>query len=305
MKFNKFSIIQALAIVLMLGACADEPLPFETFEDLQKGAVSRLLADDGGSFFFTDPDNSAFSFTLEYFDEEDGANIASNEWFVRHRNNVTGTVSEEVMVASVSSFGANAKSGLPEATFNITMNESLAALGLTISDLNGGDDLIFDGYIVMIDGRRFGPDNTGSNLQGNNGFDGRFRFIKPLLCDSDLAGVYLATTTGTSTDGCCPDETTVETEITLTQTGDGQYTVSDWSGGLYFKWYEVYGISADTDLTQTLIDACGNITIAEFTEPFGETASATGSFDFETAVLTYQWVNGYGDQGVVILTPKG
>lgn len=304
MKFNKFSIITALALILIFGACADEPLPFETFEELQKGAVSRLLADDNGSFFFTNPDNSAFTFTLEYFDEANGANIASNEWFVRHRNNVTGEVSGASMVASVSNFGTNAKSGLPEATFNITMTESLNALNLTIDDLNGGDDLIFDGFIVMNDGRRFGPDNTGSNLQGNNGFDGRFRFIKPLLCDSDLGGIYLATTTGTSTDACCPDETTVEKEITLTQTGDGEYTISDWSGGLYLAWYEVFGITAETDMTETFIDACGNISIAEFTEPFGETASATGSLDFETGVVTYEWSNGFGDAGTVILTPQ-
>ena len=304
MKINKFSIITALATTLLIGACADEPLPFETFEELQKGAVSRLLTEDGGAFFFTDPDNSAFNFTLEYFDEANGANIAANEWFVRHRNNVTGTVSESAMVASVSSFGTNAKSGLPEASFSFSMNDALSALGLTIADVNGADDMIFDGFIVMNDGRRFGPDNTGSNLQGNNGFDGRFRFIKSLLCDSDIGGVYLATTTGTSTDPCCPDETTVEKEITLTQTGDGEYTISDWSGGLYFKWYEVYGITTDTDLTQTLIDACGTINIAEFTEPFGESTSGTGSFDFETGVVTYDWTNGYGDTGKVVLTPK-
>jgi len=129
---------------LLVVSCADEPLPFETFDELEKGAFSRLLSSDAGNFFFTDPGNSSFTFDVEYYGENNGADIASNEWFVYHRNNVTGDVSEPVLLEAVSSFGTNPESGLPSASFAFTMMDALSAMGKSIDDLNGGDDLIFD-----------------------------------------------------------------------------------------------------------------------------------------------------------------
>jgi len=296
-------------------SCADEPLPFDTFDQYEKGGFARQLSNDGGEYLFTDPDNSAFTFEVEYYSENNGGDVKAHEWFVYHRNNVTGDVSDPVLMESVSSgsFGTNANSGLPSHTFTFTMNDALAAMGKTIDDVNGGDDLIFDGEIVMNDDRRFGPDNSGASVQGGAGFDGVFRIIKPLLCPSNLGGTYTSTTTGTSTDGCCPDETTVESEVTLTETATGSYTINDWSADLYRVWYGPdggdYGIDQAYidagNMEATLIDACEIISSSLTEEPFGESLEITGMVvDPDAGIIEYSWSNGWGDQGTVKLTRK-
>jgi hypothetical protein len=125
-----------------------------------------------------------------------------------------------------------------------------------------------------------------------------------VVCASDLAGTYSAVTTGTSTDGCCPNVTTVMKDLVLTKTGDGKYTINDWSGGLYLEWYAVYGITPTTNLTKEVNDVCNKFIINGFTEPFGESASATGTIDPVAKTITYTWINGYGDKGTVVMTKK-
>ncbi len=126
-----------------------------------------------------------------------------------------------------------------------------------------------------------------------------------VTCPSELAGTYTSTTTGQSTDGCCPDVTTVEGEVTLTEVGDGVYTISDWSAGLYFTWYEVYGVTAayvsEGNLNTDLLDVCTNIS-ATFTEPFQTETVISGSVS--NGVITYTWTNGYDDTAEVVLTPQ-
>ena len=114
--------------------------------------------------------------------------------------------------------------------------------------------------------------------------------------------VYDVVSTGTSTDDCCPDETTVMSTVTLTGS-DGMYAISDWSGGLYFEWYAVYGMTADGsggDIT----DVCNAITLTTAEEPFGESLMGSGTVDPDTGVITFSWSNGWGDQGVTTMTPQ-
>jgi len=295
-------------------SCADEPLPFDTFEDYSKGGFARELTNDGGDYLFTDPDASSFSFGVEYFSENNGGDIKGHDWFVYHRNNVTGDVSAPVLMEGVTSgsFGTDAKSGLPTSSFTFSMNDALAAMGKTIDDVNGGDDIIFDGEIIMNDDRRFGPNNTGASVQGGAGFDGVFRIIKPLLCPSALAGTYTSTTTGMSTDGCCPGEVTTTSTVTLTETGTGTYTIDDFTGDLYRVWYGPdggdYGIDQDYidggGMNAVLIDACEIISSSTTTEPFGSELTLSGTVDPDAGVITYTWTNGFDDTAVVTLTKQ-
>ncbi len=320
MQKIKYSIY-SLFLVILAFSCADEPLPFDTFEDYAKGAFSRLLSTDNGTFFLTDPDNASFTFDVEYYSENNGAEVASHEWFVRHRNNVDGTVSEPALLATVQSsgFGTDAKSGLPTANFAFTLNESLTALGLTIDDLNGGDDMIYDGFVVMNDGRRFGPDNTGGSVQGGAGFDGIFRFIKPLLCPSELAGTYTAVATNTSQgagigwDDC--DGNIWEGELSIVSVGDGEYTVvtkngdqdafDDLSFGNFYACYEsdAQGSlpNANPDMrTLTFVDACNQLSFRG-TSQWGEVYQFT-EVTVDGSSLTLGWTNDYGEGGVTVIT---
>lgn len=296
-RIIRFNLIALL--VLALGSCNDVPLPYETFEDAEKGALARLLSTDGGSFKLTDVGNSSFSNTMEYIGD-----VASQEWYAKYTNNSVdpATTTSRVLVKTVSSFGTNAKSGLPEATVTITLQECLDALGLSASDVNGGDFIVVDADLITSSGTRFGASNSESSLYGA-GFDGFFSVSKALVCDSDLAGTYSAVTTGQSTDGCCPDETTVDWEITLTLDSGTDYVISDWTGGLYKTWYGVYGITPDFDMSTTITDAC-NAIVASFTEPFGTDTTITGSVDPATGIITFSFLTGYADVGTIVMTPK-
>ncbi len=317
---NIFYFVLSAFLVL---SCAKEPLPYETYENFKKGGFARLISTDGGSFFFTDPDNSSFNFEVEYYSEDNGSKIAAHEWFVRHRNNVTGTISEPSLLTRMekSSFGTNAKSGLPSASFSFNLSDALAAMNLTTADVNGGDDLIFDGVIVMDDGSRYGPDNTGNSVKGGAGFDGIFRFIKPLLCASNLAGVYDAATTvksvgaGIGWDDC--DGRTWTGQVEFVSSGDGEYTLysidpsgvrlNDPSMGAYTACYETtdQGSMANpqedpVDGNVELVDACNQLAYKGSSQ-WGEV------YTFNTLVvdgdkLTIGWQNDYGEAGETVLT---
>lgn len=291
-------IAYVLFITFFAFACTDEPLPYET----SKGAFARLTSTDEGTFSFTDTDNSSFTFDLEYYSENDGAEVASNEWFVSHRNNVTGDISAPVMISSMnsSSFGKNENSGLPSATFTFTMNDALTVMGLTIGDVNGRDDFIFDGFVIMNDGRKFGPGNTGGAIQGGAGFDSRFRFIKSLLCPSNLEGIF-----DYSTIAWC-DGTVVNGVVAWKNEGDGIYSLytsegeenADFAYGAYFACYPADATLPGTDLQ--VQDAC------EILKPIGLSRWGEVYKYNEVTVnginLTIDWENDYGEAGITTLT---
>lgn len=320
MQKLKYSLLSVLMMILAF-SCADEPLPFDTYDEYAKGGFSRLLSTDGGTFFFTDPDNSAFTFDVEYYSENNGGDVAGHEWSVRHRNNVSGDISAPAILANITSstFGTNAKSGLPSASFAFSMNDAMAALGKSIDDLNGGDDLIFDGVIIMNNGSRFGPDNTGGSVNGGAGFDGIFRFIKPLLCPSELQGVYTAVATNTSQgagigwDGCAG--VTWEGTLEIVALGDGEYTVEtiaatgdtldDMSFGNFYGCYEAdaQGSMPNSDpemLTLTFVDAC-NVLSFRGSSQWGEVYTFT-EITPDGSNLTLGWTNDYGEGGVTVIT---
>ena len=319
MQNLKYSIY-SLFLVLLAVSCADEPLPFDTFEDYAKGGFSRLLSTDNGSFFLTDPENASFTFDVEYFSENNGGDIAGHEWTVRHRNNVTGTTTAEAVVASIqsSSFGTDPKSGLPTASFTFTLTDALAALGITVDDLNGGDDMIFDGYVIMNDGRRFGPDNTDGSIQGGAGFDGVFRFIKSLLCPSELEGTYAAVATNTGQgagigwDDCAGN--TWEGELRFVSIGDGVYSIYTTNGDIeledmsFGNFYACYGSTSQGSMpnsdagspTLTLKDAC-NVLSFDGASQWSEVYTFN-EVTADGANLTIGWTNDYGEGGSTVIT---
>lgn len=332
MKFIKQIFLLAVCGLFVV-SCADEPLPFETFEEMQKGAFARKLTDDNGTYFFTDPDNSAFNFSVEFYDENNGGNVASHDWYVWHRNNVTGDVTTPVLMVSTpsSSFGTDATSGLPTASYSFSMNDALAALGLTIDDVNGGDDLIFDGHVVLNDGSSFGPDNIGPSMQGANGFDGVFRFQKPLLCVSELDGVYDFSTEVTGSTGNATWDGNVGAVVTgkirFEQAADGVYNIYtdpgdadgveffDLSMGAYFGgWgYDPTDAGNQGSMPNTAAGDEGNVQIVEACNKLSYSGASqwTESYSFNSvtvngSVLVIDWINDYGEGGIVTITrPDG
>jgi len=304
---KNLNIFLTLAFLLVFSAC-EKDRSFIEFKDLEYGAVPRLTDGVNGEFDFFNPTGSSIDFTVEFYDENQGKNVQSYAWTVAYINKTTNEVGAAANIGSFSASDFKPNDfGLPSIKIEFTFQQALDALGLTTADINGGDAIRFEATLTKTDGKVFTRNNTGPSVISNGpAFGAWFVFDQNIVCPSAIEGTYTSTATGTSTDGCCPDEITVTSEVTLTAKGSGVYTISDWSAGMYLEWYDVYGITAETDLSTGFIDACGKITVSDptYAEPFGETLAGSGAFDANTGVITYSWENGWGDKAVVILTPK-
>ena len=148
--------------------------------------------------------------------------------------------------------------------------------------------------------------NLGTGITGNSN-TGAFTVQRAtaILCPPEnISGSYtVISSTGTSTDGCCVGETTVSGNtvvVTAVAGSTTNFNFSDFSGGLYFEWYDVYGITSPDDSPGTMQFNCNEVTFVNTTEPFQTAVQGEGLYDASTGRITYTWLNGYGDQGTVV-----
>lgn len=278
---NNIALLLLVFGLFCFTSCEDE---FEKpFEQASLEAAHLELGSAEPAFFNKgDFANAASTFNVQAIG--DGGVTANSVDVIAYRKNaVTNAQEGPVSVGSLSSASGD---------FTVTLADLAAGFGLAEADINVGD--IFTFFFEM-------QTSAGTIVQGGPAGDRSISL--PVSCPSELAGTYNATATGTSTDVCCPDETTVTSVVTLTDNGGGVYTFSDFSGGLYFEWYDIYGIT-ETNSPADLLDVCNTISFVSTTEPFGETLTGSGSVDATTGVITYTWLTGYGDTGNVVLTPQ-
>lgn len=148
--------------------------------------------------------------------------------------------------------------------------------------------------------------NLATSIQGSSPANGAFtiQIMTSITCaPADISGTYLVVSaTGMSTDGCCPEETTVSgNTVTLTQASATTFTISDFSGGLYFEWYDVYGIPSPDASPGTFTYNCSEVNFTNTIEPFETVVAGGGPVDFDAGTIMYTWSNGYGDTGTVVL----
>ncbi|MBX2817662.1 MAG: hypothetical protein KTR24_16755 [Saprospiraceae bacterium] len=307
---NKFKSLVLVCATLFVFGCADEELkPIITFDDAGKGAYVALVESTGGDIMVDNLAGSTFNYTVEFVDLQGGSLVAEYRTEVSFTDfddsdgdSSTGPVALQSYSSSdFSPQGEFGNAGVGNIT--VTGTDLINALGLTADDLAGGGQFDVAGTVTTTDGQVFTANNSSPTVNGA-GFRGFFDYTLFVVCPSELGGTYSGVATGTSTDPCCPDETTVNADITLTATaGGGEYTISDWSGGLYFEWYDVYGINGPSDTEGDIKDACTIITLLTDGEPFGESLKGSGKANADGTV-NLKWSNGYGDQGTLVLTPK-
>lgn len=175
-------------------------------------------------------------------------------------------------------------------TFNTKVSDILNKLGVKPEDVKVGDVLVF--YFDLTSSGKLTRD--------------RDAIILPFSCISDLAGTYSSVTSGSSTDDCCKANPIVDFSgtVTLTKLSDGKYQLNDFSAGLYFEWYQVYGITGVNDTPGKIQDVCGNLTFFDTTEPFSTPITGSGTVSQDGKSISYTWANGYGDTGTVVLTKQ-
>jgi hypothetical protein len=175
------------------------------------------------------------------------------------------------------------------------------------ADFEIGDQLIVTAELTLKNGtviviyNNDGSTNLGIDVTNSPLFS--FSQTYNVACPSDLGGTYSVISSGSSTDsGPTASENPISNypyTVTIADNGGGNYTISDAFGGLYILWYDIYGITGDEP--GTFDDVCGTIS-GLFPEPFGTNVNYTGSVDPDSGVITIDWINGYDDQGTMVLT---
>jgi hypothetical protein len=296
MKTLKYSFGLLAMAVIFLSSCRDFVEPNVPYKDFNNGAYLRTIARTSTTLNFFDLANSKFALTIEAVDVEDGKTVQTVEVRVRHRRLIPGvglkyTPATDVLVKTLqaSDFKTNTTSRFLRADISVTAAEAIAAVGLTTAGIAGGD--VFEFRLVLNDkfGRAFSSTNVTTNVAGAPFYDSPFQYAVAVVCPSSLAGTYafdaLETFCGATYSGSIT--------WTAVAASPGAYTLSDGTFGAWDKCYPDAWGSGNVRIS----DACGKLSMSG-ADKYGDSYSMT--FKSRTdAVLTFSWVNTYGEFGTV------
>jgi hypothetical protein len=265
-------IFSIFIISLFITGCFKDD---EEIRQAYKETVMPVISGLDPSFFdLADIQNAYIEFVVDF--ETPARSFTVEETYMGHKK-VLGTYTS--FPATVKITASEAIEGLPDVT--------LASLAL-------GDNFLFEIVAEATNGVK-----SRSNILVN----------ASVACESDLTGTYSVLANGSSTDpGPTPDENPAvnyESEVTLTETDvNGIYTISDFSGGLYPLWYDMYGLTAE-ECEGTIQDICGSLSYYNCFEPYGSPVEGTGTIDPVTGVITLEGTaTAWGDTWTLVLTPK-
>ncbi|MCH6232758.1 hypothetical protein [Cognataquiflexum rubidum] len=306
MKLIKYSFGMLVSMLVFITSCTDfvEPrIPYSTFDT---GAYLRTVARTSDTFNFFDLANAKFDITIEGVDAENGATVESVEVRVRRRRLIPGvglqyvpvgtsSTVNDVLVKTLSSadFAPNDQSKFLRAKILVTSAETFAALGITASQVNGGD--VFEFRLKMTDksGRVFNDVNASPDIKGGAFYASPFLYNVSVVCPSNLAGTYEFTSSEMSSPfGSCPGSITGTVTFTAVA-GTTSYGVSDATFGFWDCYGDTFGG------TVRLNDACGSLTFSG-SDKYGDTYT----FNFisvSPAELVFTWVNTSAETGRVVL----
>ncbi|WP_113923889.1 hypothetical protein [Cognataquiflexum aquatile] len=306
MKLIKYSFGMLVSMLVFITSCTDfvEPrIPYATFDT---GAYLRTVARTSDTFNFFDLANAKFDITIEGVDAENGATVESVEVRVRRRRLIPGvglqyvpvgtsTTVNDVLVKTLSSadFAPNDQSKFLRAKILVTSAETFAALGLTASQVNGGD--VFEFRLKMTDksGRVFNDVNASADIKGGAFYASPFLYNVSVICPSNLAGTYEFTSSEMSSPfGSCPGSITGTVTFTAVA-GTTAYGVSDATFGFWNCYGDTFGGNV------RLNDACGSLSFSG-SDKYGDTYT----FNFisvSPAELVFTWVNTSAETGRVVL----
>ncbi|MGB3545703.1 MAG: hypothetical protein WBA17_01945 [Saprospiraceae bacterium] len=275
--------------LLAFSACEEKERPFPEYDDIEHGAYGRLIDGINGIYDFFALDDSAIDFTVEFYDDNQGMNVAEYNWQVTYIKAGEPNIGPVDFRSFTPADWGRSERGLPTLTATFAIQDALAVLGLTNDDVEKGNTVRFDATIVMTDGRTFSNNNTGTNVRGGAAFRGLFRINQPVICPSNLASLYDLVTTDT----WCGNAGPISDTISWKEVGVGVYEVADFSFGAYAACYGPG--STLPGGTLQIQDACNTLS------PLG--SSRWGEiYTFEEVTtdgssLTIVWTNDYGEGG--------
>ncbi len=186
---NKYIITLLAGVALLFSACSEgDKVIDEIFDNESRGAVLRTVEILSNEVSINSSDGSlqggGFGVILEEQDQEDGDLLAFVEVYVSFADNNDGGADnrDEVLVEEIdrSEFTLG-EFGYPRTEYSITAEEMLSILGLSSTDIFGGDQFRVRFELVLTDGRRFSlEDNTGT-LTGSF-FASPFQYNANVVC---------------------------------------------------------------------------------------------------------------------------
>lgn len=272
MKNRHINISIVAIVIAMVFAC--DTNEDDLMQAYKTGTVFPEITEVNSSFFDSfDFDNAKIDFTVGV-DMEIAESITIEKTFNGIRT----------VLGSYTTVPAN---------IVVTAEQAVADIdGVDVGDLVVGDVFTFEVIVNSKNGL-----STRSNVLLN----------AVVACKSNLAGTYICAANGQSTDdGPTPEENPAvdyPSEITLSETGtNGVLSMSDFSGGLYELWYDIYGIGGDSP--GTISDVCNTISYTNTQGPFGSAIFGGGSVDPISGIITIAGSNEFDDTWSLVLTPK-
>ena len=305
MKNLKKSLIALIAAFAV--SCGEPDLPVELFPTMEYGAYARKMSQTG-TYNYYEVGTSQIDLSVEYYDANDGANIASYAIEVEYVDNKTGGAKSKPRTAmrtiNASEFGTNAD-GFLSSDISLSFNDAMSTLGITLADVDGGAYFRYWFTITMNDGRTFGYDNTGPNMMSSSAFAALFRLNVYIVCPSSLEGAVVANSTqvGAWSSAWTDPLTGVADEIVMVGSADNIYTMKDDNAlGAWGPNGANYSIPAASG--PELTDACNVLSYSGSDDYSEEWSLVAGSVSVSTdnKTLFYTWENTYGESAAVEMT---
>ncbi|WP_323788256.1 hypothetical protein [Psychroserpens sp.] len=219
-------------------------------------------------------------------------------------------------------FGGNDFSTNPNITVNFEVDQSSTAIAGTDYDFVGGTqsvaipndrdfatfDINFYSDVIDVDNPKTLVLNITSATNGVVADQYRTLTITINgICFSDIGGMYSVSTTYGFHD-FLPTFSSHTMDVEVTALGDGQYSVVDFSGGLYTvgPYVAAYN-TGPTSFDVVFTENCDDISWVDQTDPWGTCIPLDGGInavDPDTGVITISWYcEAYGENGVSVYTP--
>jgi hypothetical protein len=301
-------ILSMLVATFVATSCTDFVEPAIPYSGFETGTYLKTI-DAPAAINFFDIDNANFATLLECHAIDKSNNVKELEVFVNHRRG--NVVTKEVSLVKIpgSEFVMGGDSKWPRGKVSVKVNDALAKLGFTKTNIKGGDFLEYRLLLTTNDNKSFTNNNLTADVSGGAYYNSPFFYRVAVVCPSALEGTYEYSTTDIKsgvggTPAVC-GVTKKGTIILAKAATAGEYTISDGTFGLFDCLY------ADTPPAGSIrfTDACGKIGM-KGADKYGDTYSATFVSATDTE-LTFKWVNTYADGGVTTLKrtsgtwPKG
>lgn len=270
----KFLAFLALASALVFNACKKD----DEFINPGVNAPNIKLTPGTSTIFnLIDPANAQVDFSISKSGDYDLETVDIYKQLI-----TADTTTPVIFHATISTLPANG--------IVVTAADALNGLGITPADLEVGDKVVLT----------FRPKAGGNEYISNQSL------TINASCPSDLGGSYSVTTTYGYHD-FLPNFATFTDTVEITALGNGNYSVVDFSGGLYSQG-PYQGAYGTTGIAATFTDVCGQLSWININDPWGTVVqNATGpasEVDPATGIITINFFcNGYGENGVSIYTP--